>query len=58
MSGASPWATSDDDIADARLERMLGPYSESICREWVPSDRFLADVPLINLMCGLMAVLF
>ena len=42
--GASPWATSDDDIADARLERMLGPYSEGVCREWVPSDRFLADL--------------
>ena len=42
--GASPWATSDDDIADARLERLLGPYSESVCREWVPSDRFLADL--------------
>ena len=42
--GAFPWATSDDDIADARLERMLGPYSESVCREWVPSDRFLADL--------------
>ena len=21
-----------------------GPYSESVCREWVPSDRFLADL--------------
>ena len=38
---ASPWATSDDDIADAGLERMLDPYSEGVCREWVPSDRLL-----------------
>ena len=28
----------------ARLERMLGPYSESAGREWVPSDRFLAGL--------------
>ena len=44
LVGFSPWATSDNDIAVARLERMLGPYSESICGEWVPSDRFLADL--------------
>ena len=42
--GASPWCTSDDDVADARLERMLGSYCESVCREWVPSDHFLADL--------------
>ena len=41
--GASLWATSDDGIADARLERILGFDSEAVCGEWVPSDRFLAD---------------
>ena len=41
--GATPWAASDDDVADARLQRLLGPFSESVCREWVPSD-FLADL--------------
>ena len=31
-------------LADARLGRTLGSYTEGICREWVPSDRFLADL--------------
>ena len=44
LVGLLPWATSDDDIADARLEGILGSYSEFVCREWVPSDRFLADL--------------
>ena len=30
--------------ADARLERLLGPYSESVCSEWVPSDHFVVDL--------------
>ena len=42
--GASPCATSDDDVADARLESLLGPYSECVSREWVPSDHLLADL--------------
>ena len=42
--GVSPWAATDDDVASARLERLLGPYSENACREWVPSDHFLDSV--------------
>ena len=42
--GASSWTDSVENIADARLENYLGSYSESICREWVVSDRFLADL--------------
>ena len=37
--GASPWAASYDDVADARLKRLLGPYSESVCRESDVSDQ-------------------
>ena len=44
LVGASPWAASCDDVADGRLEWLLGPYSESVCREWVFSGRFLADL--------------
>ena len=59
---ASPWAASVDDVACARLERLLGSYSEGVCREWVPSDQFVDSVAslmfLITLMCGLMVVLF
>ena len=40
----SPWATTDDDVVSARLERLLGSYSENACREWVPSDHFLDSV--------------
>ena len=36
-------------LACAGLERLLGSYSEGVCREWLPS---------IILMSGLMAVLF
>ena len=42
--GASPWVASVDDIADTRLERASGSYSDGVCREWVPSDRFVADL--------------
>ena len=42
--GASPWAASVDDVACARWERLLGSYSEEVCREWVPSDHFVGDV--------------
>ena len=42
--GASPWATSGEDIACARLERLLGSDSEENCRDWVPPDRFVEDV--------------
>ena len=42
--GASPWAASVDDVACAELERLLGSYSEGVCREWVPSDQFLDSV--------------
>ena len=42
--GASPWAASVDDVACARLERLLGSYSEGVCREWVPSDHFVDSV--------------
>ena len=31
-------------VAFARLERLLGSYSENDCREWVPSDHFLDSV--------------
>ena len=46
--GTSPWATSGDDIACARLERLLGSYSEENCRHWVPPDRFVEDVDSSN----------
>ena len=38
--GASAWAASAEDIACARLERLLGSYSEDNCRDWVPPDHF------------------
>ena len=41
---ASPWATSDDDVACARLERLLGSYSEADYRDCVPPDSFADDV--------------
>ena len=59
--GASPWAASAEDIACARLERLLGSYSEENCRDWVPPDHFVNNVVLIFLiilMFGLMVVLF
>ena len=46
--GASPWAASDEDIACARLERLLGSYSEESCRDWVPPDRFVDNVASSN----------
>ena len=46
--GASPWAASVDDVACVRLERLLGSYSECICREQVPSDQFLDNVASSN----------
>ena len=42
--GASHWAASVDDVACARLERLLGSCSEEVCRGWVPSDHFVGDV--------------
>ena len=41
---ASLWAASVDDIACARLERLLGSYSEGVWREWVPPDHFIDSV--------------
>ena len=41
---ASPWATSDDDVACARLERLLGSYSEADYRDGVPPDSFDDDL--------------
>ena len=46
--GASPWDASDEDIACARLERLLGSYSEGDCREWVPPDHFVDSVVSSN----------
>ena len=46
--GASPWAASADDVACSRLERLLGSYSEGVCREWVPPDHFVDDVVSSN----------
>ena len=42
--GASPWAASVDEVACARLESLLGSYSEEVCREWLPSDHFVGIV--------------
>ena len=46
--GASPWAASAEDIACARLERLLGSYSEGDCREWVPPGHFVDSVVSSN----------
>ena len=46
--GASPWAVSDEDIACARLERLLGSYSEENCRDWVSPDRFVDNIASSN----------
>ena len=55
--GASPWAAASvDDVADTRLERALGSYSDGVCGEWAPSDRFLVDLAI--LMCGLIVMLW
>ena len=44
-----PLAASVDDVACARLERLLlGSSSEEVCREWVPSDHFLDRVASSN----------
>ena len=40
--------TSDEDVACARLERLLGSYSEEDCRDWVPPDCFADNVASSN----------
>ena len=46
--GASPLAVSAEDVACARLERLLGSYSEENCRDWVPPDHFVDNVVSSN----------
>ena len=58
----SPWAATNDDVAFARLERLLGSYSEEIVGIGSLLIVLLMMLPLlmflIALMCGLMVVLF
>ena len=45
---ASPWATSDEDVARARLERLLGSYSGEDCGDWLPPAHFVDGVASSN----------
>ena len=40
----SPWAASAGDVGLHQLECALGAHSDGVCREWVPTDRFRADL--------------
>ena len=42
--GGPPWADSAGDVGLHRLECALGAYSEDVCREWVATDQFRADL--------------
>ena len=42
--GGSPWADSAGDVGLHQIECALGAYSDGVCRELVPTDRFRADL--------------